>query len=354
MNLQDSSAGHLMTEEIANLPKNATSEPVVESQIPSPKLPNSCGAMLCSARESREWSVQYVADQLKLSVRQIVWLEANEFQHLPTPVVVRGFVRSYAKLLKIDAEPLITLLPVDSAVVPDISGFKPTLTTPFQQSRLPMLGHQDGTNGRYIGGAVVFTVLAVGFFALQRFEHTGALDNFMRGFSVSSPASEAETVSIASEVASVSEAMNSTVAMHESLALTASESSASLPVVAEASSAASAAIAKMDSATSSPQASMSVATSIAASNPTASSVSASNGGALRLKFRQDSWIQVKRENGEVLNSHLAKAGTEEVLELKEPLQIRIGNVAGVDAVLRGTPFVISGAQGSNVANIVVK
>jgi len=48
-----------------------------------------------------------VARQLKLSVHQVEALEAGEFQRLPGAVFVRGFVRNYARLLKLDAESLL-------------------------------------------------------------------------------------------------------------------------------------------------------------------------------------------------------------------------------------------------------
>jgi cytoskeleton protein RodZ len=350
-----------MSDESANLPENATSEQTVDgqSQAMAQKRLSFCGAMLTEARENREWSVQYVADQLKLSTRQIVWLEANQFEHLPTPVVIRGFVRSYAKLLKIDAEPLIALLPGDASLLPDIGGFKPTLTTPFQQSRLPMLGHQDGNNGRYIWGAVVFVVLAAGFFALQQFEKDGTLAALMQRFS--SPASDSDIANAASEAASVSEAMNLPIPVTDSSVAQTSEATATSVSELDASAAFATSSASSVSATFVPSVNAQSAASIAVASSastaklsSASSAAAVSSGVLRLKFRQDSWIQVKRENGEILNSHLAKAGTEEFIDVKETLQIRIGNAAGVDAVLRGAPLAIAGVQGSNVANIVVK
>ena len=75
---------------------------------------------------------------------------------------------------------------------------------------------------------------------------------------------------------------------------------------------------------------------------------------LKLKFKQDSWIQVKRENGTVVTSHLAKAGTEEFFDMKEALQVRIGNAAGVEGWLRGNAMGIVPGKDSNVVNLNVK
>jgi cytoskeleton protein RodZ len=58
-------------------------------------------------REAMGWTVEQVADQLKLAVRQVVALEAGDYASLPGPAVVRGFVRAYAKVVKLDAAPLV-------------------------------------------------------------------------------------------------------------------------------------------------------------------------------------------------------------------------------------------------------
>ncbi|MEM8844678.1 MAG: RodZ domain-containing protein [Pseudomonadota bacterium] len=65
------------------------------------------GATLRAARESASYSVAFVADQIHLQENVINSIEANEFDQLPGPVFVRGYIRSYAKLLEIDPRPFI-------------------------------------------------------------------------------------------------------------------------------------------------------------------------------------------------------------------------------------------------------
>ncbi len=48
-----------------------------------------------------------IARQLKLSVWQVEALEAGRYQQLPGPIFVRGFIRNYARLVKLDAEELL-------------------------------------------------------------------------------------------------------------------------------------------------------------------------------------------------------------------------------------------------------
>ncbi|MCY3639629.1 MAG: helix-turn-helix domain-containing protein [Gammaproteobacteria bacterium] len=65
------------------------------------------GAALQAAREARELSVPQVADQLKLSSAAVTALEANDWDRLPAPVFVRGYIRAYARLMALDDEELL-------------------------------------------------------------------------------------------------------------------------------------------------------------------------------------------------------------------------------------------------------
>jgi cytoskeleton protein RodZ len=66
-----------------------------------------CGGALRLAREAQGLSVQDVASKLRLGPKQIEAIEADQFAKLPEPTIVRGFIRNYAKLLKMNAEPLL-------------------------------------------------------------------------------------------------------------------------------------------------------------------------------------------------------------------------------------------------------
>ncbi len=70
-------------------------------------MPISPGASLAAARNKIGLSTADVARSLRLSVRQIEAIEADDFERLPGKTFLRGFVRNYAKLLNIDPEPLL-------------------------------------------------------------------------------------------------------------------------------------------------------------------------------------------------------------------------------------------------------
>jgi len=66
-----------------------------------------CGGALRTNREKLGLTTQEIASRLRLSSKQIEALEADNFGALPEATIVKGFIRNYAKLLKISAEPLL-------------------------------------------------------------------------------------------------------------------------------------------------------------------------------------------------------------------------------------------------------
>lgn len=71
----------------------------------------SVGKTLREARENLGMSVNDVANRIKFAPRQIESLEADDYVRLPEAAFVRGFVRSYARLLELDPARLLAGLP---------------------------------------------------------------------------------------------------------------------------------------------------------------------------------------------------------------------------------------------------
>jgi len=65
------------------------------------------GSLLASARKKQNRSVEEIADELNLSVTQIRTIELDQSEGLPEPTYVRGYIRSYAKLLGLNADKVL-------------------------------------------------------------------------------------------------------------------------------------------------------------------------------------------------------------------------------------------------------
>ena len=76
-----------------------------EGLVPGP------GQRLRTARESLGVSPREVADALNLPLRVITALETDDYEGMPPSVFSRGYLRSYARLLELDAEALLAAYP---------------------------------------------------------------------------------------------------------------------------------------------------------------------------------------------------------------------------------------------------
>lgn len=77
------------------------------SELDEPKSP---GRLLAAARQARGMTVTEVALRLKFSPRQIEALEADRYDVLRGPAMVRGMIRTYARLIGADPGPLLEAL----------------------------------------------------------------------------------------------------------------------------------------------------------------------------------------------------------------------------------------------------
>lgn len=114
------------------------------------------GEMLREARERLGLSIADVAGQIKFAPRQIEALEADDFQRLPEMTFVRGFVRSYAKILHLDAQVLLAALPQTEAVATELE--PASVEVPF-----PVAYSVQKQNLILLGVALLLAVLVVAF-----------------------------------------------------------------------------------------------------------------------------------------------------------------------------------------------
>ncbi len=96
---------------------------MVENEIE--KEPVFIGAILKEYRENQNVSINQVANQLHLDNRIIVAIENDDHESLPDPIYVRGYIRGYCKLLKLDAEGMLALYKEsdhrdDPEIIPEI------------------------------------------------------------------------------------------------------------------------------------------------------------------------------------------------------------------------------------------
>ena len=93
------------------------SDKIQQQTVNSPSV----GEKLKQHRQNKNLSLQHIASQLHLEARIIEALEADDYDNLPDAIYVRGYIRSYAKLVNVNADELIALYDANGATeVPEI------------------------------------------------------------------------------------------------------------------------------------------------------------------------------------------------------------------------------------------
>ncbi|OWW20881.1 helix-turn-helix domain-containing protein [Noviherbaspirillum denitrificans] len=305
------------------------------SSEPEGRLPKiSPGARLATLREERGWSVEQVASQLNLAPRQVAAIERDDYPALPGMAITRGFVRAYAKLLKIDATPLLADLGGETVLVHDSLTPQKSLSTPFADSRMPSMTERPGLSSKWVVGALLAVLLGVGIWATR---HGGE----------SSSIPQAATTAVKDGVASMAGADEPKAALEskpEPLANPPAENTAPAPVVNDAPVQPPATQSNSPAAPAQPVAPAAPETAVASATD-----------ALQLKVREESWVEIRRgRDNSVLLSRLLKAGETETVLVTEPVSVVIGNASGVDASLRGAPLELKAGAKNNIARLTVK
>lgn len=325
----------------------AAAEPEIPGQLP--------GELLAARRIEMRLSIEELSARVKLAPRQLVALEANDFGALPGMATTRGFIRSCAKTMGMDPEPLLAMLAQEpNPALGPIVMRRPLPQPGFNGRRYgPSTSHRRGAN-KLMGLAAVVLIF-VGMLAYVAWRNDWLqlpsldLSSARDAATATSPAPEA--------VAPAAEAGTGTEP-------SANAQPAPATPAASASSAASTAAARADAEAYAPAAPAPVAPAAGANAGKAEPAKAATAAsaatidptrALELKLREDSWVEVLTQNGErKLMARLVKAGSTERIEVTEPLILVVGNAAGVDVTLRGQPVSLKAGTRDNVAKVNLK
>ena len=90
------------------------------SEESSKQVQLTAGEQLRHTREQKNLSLADVASQLNLEARIIEAIEANDFESLPAATYARGYLRSYAKILNMDAEVILAAYNNEAPDPPEI------------------------------------------------------------------------------------------------------------------------------------------------------------------------------------------------------------------------------------------
>jgi cytoskeleton protein RodZ len=287
------------------------------SPQPSLDLP---GVQLKARREAMGWSVEQVADQLKLAPRQITALEEGNVAALPNMAVVRGFVRAYAKVVNLDPVPLVAMIAVRTTTE-DTGALPPRRegTTTFSEVRFPSMTQRSLISRGWVIAALLLLALLLGAYKMGL-------------FALLTPTDKAAAVSIKPGPQPVP------------------SQSKSVPLISVPPPAGSVAAASPVAGFVARVPVIVPAEPVAVPVPVASA----SANALVLTVTQDSWIELRSGSAAPLISRIVKAGNTETFDITNPVQLVVGNAAGVAATLRGAPLALTKGSGGATSRMTIQ
>lgn len=271
----------------------------------------STGDTLRRARVAQGLSVAEVANSLKLNPRQIEALESGRFDQLPGYAFTRGFLRNYARLLKVDAAPLLAGLQAPGSS--DAMELSPASNA---QGDMPQVGR-----GRFRRSVIPGVLAALGLFGIvvagwyYDAQRKKPADELIA--SLPAPA-ELQTPQVEPVPPAVSAAAPAQPADSQPVAVLPS------PVVVA------------------PEA---APASVEAPKPE------TGRDRLVFQFEQDAWVEVKDKSGKIVFSQLGKAGSRQEVQAAAPMSLVVGNARYVKLERNGSPVDLRASTKVPVARI---
>lgn len=289
------------------------------------------GAWLRQARQAKGLHIAAMSVHLKVPQSKLEALEADRYQDLPDATFARALATAMCRLLKIDAAPVLALLPPsDSGTLEKVS---PGLNEPFRERP-----SQDETLGLdWIKSPVVWApaLLLLAALAVYLLPEGWLQPSQPAAVPIAQQPLGTQVVELPASAASPAESPSASQVRTEAAS---PSTAASVPVVPPAQAAVPA-----PAPTVSP-----VAVVPAPAGTAPKPVGASP---LLLRAKAQTWIEVTDARGQVQFSRLMQPGEQAELDVALPAQLRVGNVAGTEALLRGASLDLAGRSKDNVARI---
>ncbi|MGN5137201.1 cytoskeleton protein RodZ [Aeromonas sp. 164P] len=282
------------------------------------------GQLLRNAREQLGWTREQVASRIHLRLTLIAAIESDTYDKHTSHTFIRGYLRTYAKLVGIPEETILAaydklgLTPPDNI---DMQSFSRRSRQQASDSRL-----------KVVTWLVILVLIALSVaWWWQNTARRSAGDDALAATEMSTttaPTADTATVVLANDATAPVQDVSAAAATI--VAPTAAVSDA-----AATQAPASAAVALTDAS-----GAVSTVADVAASGATATEseetvVDPATAPQLKMSFTADCWLDVKDANGKTLFSGLKKANDELVLEGAEPLKFIIGAPMAVKLDYKG-------------------
>jgi len=269
----------------------------------------SVGQTLQAARLVKNMSIEDVARQLRLSVRQITAIEKDDHSKLPERTFLLGFIRNYAKLVRVDTVAFLQLL---QQSLPSVSS--QSISHPIEGIPYPSGSKQPRSNWIIMWGAVLVLLLLI--YVVYRGGGEGyQTDANVEIRTIAETATKSET-----EVEQAERKIQP-----------------QLPLVIKSNDPDSVQLVEEEGMAQQKNDSLLLA-QLVTTKTTATYEPVKNGeGIIRFVFIEKSWVEVKDAEGKRIFSQISPGNTEKMVYGKPPFSLTIGNAANVRLVYNNKP-----------------
>jgi cytoskeleton protein RodZ len=293
------------------------------------------GKLLKAARQAKGVHLGVLAMTLKVPVRQLEALEADQYDTFKGgPTFLRAITSAMCRHLGTDPTPVLALLP---SAVSSMGTTSPRLAPVSGRQRVslrPARGVQRHAR-TVLGLALLMLLVTAGFLWLP------SPESWWPGLASNEPAAAA------SEESAVPLGQASNPESTDDAAPAASEAASAASGASPVAPAVGASAAQLSAQTLAP-----VAAASASAAKTATTAAATP-AVLRLDANADTWVEVRDAKGQPVGK-LLKAGESMEIQQPVPYSVVIGRAQAVKATLRGQPFDLKPHTPQTVARFEVK
>lgn len=318
------------------------------------------GERLREARNKRKLDLEAAAEQLNLSVSVISALEEDDYQALPSSTFIKGYIRSYARMLRLPSDELVRAYEYQTGVHSSMDEQHPIPDGPVKKSNGILL----------VILVLVLVLVGIGWllFGGADSEQAQSPQETSAGGS-SAPSAANEEPSAANEEPSALTKPSATTQPASTIVPPSQKPSEASDVPAAPSPKSELQQIPIEIRSTSnsvkddkpkainPEV---VATAPQPATPPAEVIrqvsspfeprsAAETTGLLTVSFTDDCWVEIRNQQGKLIHADLHRAGSEYQANLPKPFNIKLGNGKAAKLSYNGAPVDFALSKRSNVA-----
>lgn len=314
------------------------------------------GKLLQQGRLQVGLTQEQVAKELYLTVSKVIALEADDFARVGPDTFVRGYIRAYANILKLDAAKII-------------AAYDQCTKEKSQLSANVAMPVSVNSNKRMWKFVALIAAIFIGLWLISIWFFNSPTEHSAGGKNFALPSVDTPSLAIsvdnfvAASVAGVESIEQQSSAAFESLAASsaaveaqASSIPAAVAVTSVSATTALVAVANKSSkkSASATSAAVVVKSSMAsAMAPPDLAIKKAGLDEISFTFRGECWLEVSDSRGDVLATELQAAKSKLNLVGKAPFDVKLGNANVVSIQLNGKKVAITPVSGSKVLTLKV-